>query len=67
MSLLATNQSVRLSAIALHTKRSPMRASGFMQQLVRKLHELGVPCVTVELLSDNDRLYRYSTPDRGSR
>jgi hypothetical protein len=67
MSLLATNQSVRLSAIALHTKRSPMRASGFMQQLVRKLHELGVPCVTVELPSDNDRLYRYSTPDRGSR
>jgi hypothetical protein len=68
IALLQQNQSARLSVIAVHVKKSPMRASGFMQQLMRKLFELGVPCVTVEVLPDNDRLYRYQQPaDRGNR
>jgi hypothetical protein len=65
--LLRTNQSVRLSTIAQHTKKSPMRASGFMQQLVRKVFDLGFPCITGEVLPDNDRLYRYQDVDRGNR
>ncbi len=67
VALLQQNQSVRLSVVAQHFKKSPMRASGFMQQLVRKLFELGCPCVTVEVLPDNDRLYRYQHVGRGSR
>lgn len=67
VALLHQNQSARLSVIAQHFKKSPMRASGFMQQLVRKLFELGYPCVTVEVLPDNDRLYRYQPVNRGSR
>lgn len=67
IALLRQNQSVRLSQIAQHLKKSPMRASGFMQQLVRKLFELSYPCVTVEALSDGDRLYRYQAVDRGNQ
>lgn len=65
--LLQQNQSARLTAIAQHLKKSPMRASGFMQQLVRKLFELKCPCVTAEVLPDGDRLYRYENVDRGTR
>jgi hypothetical protein len=67
VALLQQNQSIRLSIVAQHFKKSPMRASGFMQQLVRKLFELGCPCITVEVLPDNDRLYRYQSVDRGNR
>jgi hypothetical protein len=41
--------------------------SGLMQQLVRKLFELGVPCVKVEVLPDNDRLYKNQPVDRDPR
>jgi hypothetical protein len=67
VALLHQNQSVRLSTIAHHIKKSPMRAAGFMQQLVGKLFELGCPCVTAEVLPDKDRLYRYQPSDRGNR
>jgi len=65
VALLQKNESVRLSLIAKHLNKSPMRASGFMQQLVRKLFELRYPCITAEVLPDNDRLYRYEPVDRG--
>jgi hypothetical protein len=65
--LLQQNQSARLTAIAQHLKKSPMRASGFMQQLVRKVFELNCPCISVEVLPDGDRLYRYQNVDRGNR
>lgn len=65
--LLQQNQSARLTAIAQHLKKSPMRASGFMQQLVRKVFELNCPCISVEVLPDGDRLYRYQSVDRGNR
>jgi hypothetical protein len=64
--LVQQNQSARLTAIAQHLKKSPMRASGFMQQLVRKLFELNCPCISVEALPDGDRLYRYQDVDRGN-
>ncbi len=67
VALLQQNQSVRLSVVAKNLKKSPMRASGFMQNLVRKLFELGCPCITVEVLPDNDRLYRYQPVNRGNR
>lgn len=65
--LLQKNQSARLSDIAKRIRKTPMRASGFMQQLVRKLFELQYPCITVEVLPDNDRLYRYQPVNRGNR
>jgi len=67
VTLLQANQSARLTDIAQRLKKSPMRASGFMQQLVRKLFELQYPCISVEVLPDNDRLYRYQLTNRGSR
>ncbi|MGA3124699.1 MAG: BREX-2 system phosphatase PglZ [Polyangiaceae bacterium] len=66
VALLQKNESVRLSLIARHLNKSPMRASGFMQQLVRKLFEIRYPCITAEVLPDNDRLYRYEPVDRGT-
>ncbi len=65
--LLQRNQSARLSEIARHLQKTPMRASGFMQQLVRRLFDLGVPCITVEVLPDMDRLYKLQAIDRGTR
>ncbi len=65
--MLHQNQSARLSVVAQHLKKPPMRASGFMQQLIRKLFDLGCACVTVEVLPDNERLYRYQQVDRGDR
>jgi hypothetical protein len=67
VTLLQQNQSVRLSILAQQLKKSPMRASGFMAQLVGKLFEIGYPCLTVEALPDGDRLYRYQPVDRGNR
>lgn len=67
IALLEENQSVRLSVIAQRLKKPPSRASGFMQQLMRKLSELGRPYVTVEVLPDGDRLYRFQSVDRGNR
>ncbi|HEY5377149.1 MAG TPA: BREX-2 system phosphatase PglZ [Polyangiaceae bacterium] len=66
VALLQQNQSVRLSALAQHFKKPPNRASGFMHQLIRKLFELNYPCITFEVLSDNDRLYRYQAVDEGA-
>src|SRR5207248_2380604 len=67
VALLQQNQSARLTVIAQRLGKSPILASGFMQQLVRKLFELGYPCVSVEVLPDGDRLYRYQNVDRGNR
>ncbi len=67
VALLQQNQSMRLTDVARNLKKPPMRAAGFMQQLIRKLFELNYPCVTAEVLPDNDRLYRYQTVDQGNR
>ena len=67
VALLEENQSVRLSIIAQRLKKPPSRASGFMQQPIRKLFELGRPYLTVEVLPDGDRLYRFQSVDRGNR
>ena len=67
IALLEQNQSVRLSVIAQRLKKPPSRASGFMQQLMRKLFELGRPYFLVEGLPDGDRLYRFQSVDRGNR
>ncbi|MBN2195245.1 MAG: BREX-2 system phosphatase PglZ [Polyangiaceae bacterium] len=67
VSLVRENQSVRLSAIAQHIGKTPIRAAGFMQLLVRKLSDLRCPCLSVEMLPDGDRLYRYQEVDRGDR
>lgn len=65
--LLRENQSARLLVIAQRLGKTPMRASGFMQQLSRKLFEIGLGSITVEVLPDNERLYKFSSPDRGNR
>ena len=67
VALLQQNQSARLSELAQRLKKPPMRASGFMQQLVRKVFDLGCPCIVVEALPDNDRLYRYQPVDGANR
>ena len=67
VALLQENQSVRLSVIAQRLNKPRSRAPGFMQQLMRKLFELGCPCFTVEVLPDGDRLYRFQPEDRGNR
>jgi hypothetical protein len=67
LALLMRNQSARLSEVARLLGKPPMRVSGLMQQLVRKLFELGVPCVKVEVLPDNDRLYKNQPVDRDPR
>jgi len=67
VALLQQNQSARLSELARRLKKPPMRASGFMQQLVRKVFDLGYPCIVVEALPDNDRLYRYQPVDGANR
>ena len=67
VALVQQNQSARLGALAQLLKKSPMRASGFMQQLVRKLFELGYPCLGVTVLPDGERLYHYQDVDRGSQ
>ena len=65
--LLKQNQAVRLTAVAAHLKKPAMRVAGLVQQLMRKMFELGCPWITVEVLPDNDRLYRYEEVDRGTR
>jgi len=67
VALVKQNQSVRLGVLAQHLKKSPMRASGFMQQVVRKLFEVGYPCLSVEVLPDGERLYHYQDVNRGNR
>ena len=67
VALLRDNQAVRLSVLKEHLRKSAMRTTGFMRQLTEKLFELGYPCITVEILPDSDRLYRYQQVDRGTR
>jgi hypothetical protein len=67
VALVRQNQSARLGLLAQHLKKSPMRASGFMQQLVRKLFELDYPCLRVEVLPDGERQYHYQEVERGNR
>lgn len=64
VALLQTNQSVRLSDIARRLKKPPMRASGFMQLLTRKLVETQHATVTLDGLPDGDRIYRYQPMNR---
>lgn len=64
LSLLEQNELLRLSQVAQMSKRVPMRAAGFMQQLIRKLSELGRPCIVAENLPDGERAYRYRADER---
>jgi hypothetical protein len=66
VALLSQNQEVRLSAVVQHLKKPAMRVSGLMQQMMAKMADLGCRWVTVEVLPDGDRLYRYQE-DRGDR
>lgn len=64
--LLIANGSARLTEMATHLKRSPVRVSGMLRQLVRKLRDVDLSCITTEALPDGDSSYRYQ-PVPGAR
>lgn len=64
--LLMQNHEVRLSAVVHLLKKPAVRVSGLMQQMMNKMADLGCRWITVEMLPDGDRLYRYQE-DRSDR